>query len=252
MTTTLITGASSGIGEELARRFAARGDDLVLVARREHRLRILGEELRGLYGVDVDLLEADLSEADAAQLLWERLASREVETVVNNAGFGLNGDIAALDPESMDEMVRLNCLALAGITSRFVKPMVDRGHGTIINVASTAACQPVPHFATYAASKAFVLSLTEALWAEVRPHGVRVMAVCPGPTETEFFDRAGRSAKIGRMRSTGQLADSLFDALGRDRPSFVDGWLNRVIARGSSLVPKKLVLRIAGASTVRK
>ncbi|WP_178946222.1 SDR family oxidoreductase [Kocuria sp. TGY1127_2] len=248
MANTLITGASSGIGAELAERFAHRGDDLILVARRRDRLRAFADEIQHKHGVGVDVLDMDLSEPYAAHELWEKLESREIDTVVNNAGFGLNGNIADVDAEVLDQMVRLNCLAVVGLTSRFVKPMVARGRGTIINIASTASYQPVPHLAVYAASKALVLSLTEALWAEVKSSGVRVLAACPGPTETEFFDHAGRAASVGRMRTTQQLADGLMSALDRDTPSFIDGLTNRVIAKGASFLPKKLVLRIAGAA----
>ncbi|WP_129660750.1 SDR family NAD(P)-dependent oxidoreductase [Rothia uropygialis] len=248
MANTLITGASSGIGAELAERFANRGDDLILVARRRDRLRALADEIQHKHGVDVEVLEMDLSEPYAAHELWGQLESRQIDTVVNNAGFGLNGDIVDVDAEVLDQMVRLNCLTVVGLTSRFVKPMVARGCGTIINIASTASYQPVPHLAVYAASKALVLSLTEALWAEVKSSGVRVLAACPGPTETEFFDHAGRAASVGRMRTTGQLADGLMSALDRNAPSFIDGLTNRVIAQGAAFLPKKLVLRIAGAA----
>lgn len=248
MSTTLITGASSGIGEELASRFAQWGEDLVLVARRRGRLDALADRIGDEFGVDVEVIDMDLADVHAARELRDRVGSRRIDTVINNAGFGLSGDVAALDPEDLDAMVKVNCLALTGITSRFLGDMVARNHGTIVNIASTAAYQPVPHMAVYAASKAFVLSLTEALWAETAEHGVRVLAACPGPTETEFFEHAGRKAAVGRMRSAGQVADALMEALDGRSPSFVDGWLNRLIAKGSSFLPKAWVLKIAGAA----
>lgn len=248
MSTTLITGASSGIGEELASRFAQRGEDLVLVARRRDRLEALADRIGDEFGVDVEVIDMDLADVHAARELRDRVGSRQIDTVINNAGFGLSGDVADLDPEDLDAMVKVNCLAVTGITSRFLGDMVARNHGTIVNIASTAAYQPVPHMAVYAASKAFVLSLTEALWAETAEHGVRVLAACPGPTETEFFEHAGRKAAVGRMRSAGQVADALMEALDGRSPSFVDGWLNRLIAKGSSLLPKAWVLKIAGAT----
>ncbi|MGK4188493.1 SDR family oxidoreductase [Rothia koreensis] len=248
MSTTLITGASSGIGEELASRFAQRGEDLVLVARRRDRLEALADRIGDEFGVDVEVIDMDLADVHAARELRDRVGSRRIDTVINNAGFGLSGDVADLDPEDLDAMVKVNCLALTGITSRFLGDMVARNHGTIVNIASTAAYQPVPHMAVYAASKAFVLSLTEALWAETAEHGVRVLAACPGPTETEFFEHAGRKAAVGRMRSAGQVADALMEALDGGSPSFVDGWLNRLIAKGSSFLPKAWVLKIAGAA----
>ena len=248
MSTTLITGASSGIGEELASRFAQRGEDLVLVARRRDRLDAIADRIGDEFGVDVEVIDMDLADVHAARELRDRVGSRRIDTVINNAGFGLSGDVADLDPEDLDAMVKVNCLALTGITSRFLGDMVARNHGTIVNIASTAAYQPVPHMAVYAASKAFVLSLTEALWAGAAGRGGRVLAACPGPTETEFFEHAGRKAAVGRMRSAGQVADALMEALDGGSPSFVDGWLNRLIAKGSSFLPKAWVLKIAGAA----
>lgn len=248
MSTTLITGASSGIGTELAHRFARRGDDLILVARRRDRLEALAAELTSRHGIGVDVVDMDLSVPTAAGELWDRLASRRVDTLVNNAGFGNSGTVVEADPELLEKEVRLNCLTLVGLTRRFLAPMVERGTGTIINIASTAAWQPVPNMALYAATKAMALSFTEALWAEAKPRGVRVVAACPGPTDTEFFDHAGTAARVGRMRSTEQFAETLFAHLDGRSPSFIDGWANRIVAKGAALMPKKLVLKIAGAA----
>ncbi|MCT1367714.1 SDR family NAD(P)-dependent oxidoreductase [Kocuria sp. HSID16901] len=249
MSTTLITGASSGIGAELARRFARQGDQLILVARRRERLEALAEELEREHHVGVEIVEMDLSESSAAGELWERLSTRRVDTLVNNAGFGNGGTVVDADPELLEQEIRLNCLTLVGLTRRFLEPMIERGSGMIINIASTAAWQPVPNLAVYAATKAFVLSFTEALWAEARPHGVRAIAACPGPTRTEFFDHAGTEAQVGRLRTTGQFADALFEHLDGKNPSFIDGFANRMVAKGAAFIPKKLVLKIAGIAT---
>lgn len=248
MSTTLITGASSGIGTELAHRCVRRGDDLILVARRRDRLEALAAELTSRDGIDVEVVDMDLSTASAAAELWDRLSSRRVDTLINNAGFGNGGTVVDADPELLEKEVRLNCLTLVGLTRRFLAPMVERRSGTIINIASTAAWQPVPNMALYAATKAMVLSFTEALWAEAKPHGVRVVAACPGPTDTEFFDHAGTAARVGRMRTTEQFAETLFSHLDGRSPSFIDGLANRVVAKGAALMPKKLVLKIAGAA----
>lgn len=245
MSTTLITGASSGIGAELARRFAERGDDLVLVARRLDRLEVLAEEVRRHHRADVEVIPMDLAEPSAATELWERLADRRVDTLVNNAGIGAGGRVADDDPERLEAVVALNCRTLVGLTGRFLKPMVARGSGTIINIASTAAFQPLPNTAVYAASKAMVLSFTQALWAEARPEGVRVLAACPGTTDTEFFDSSGVSATVGSMRTTAQFADALFARLEGTAPSFVDGMRNRVLAAAGVLMPRRLLLKLA-------
>ena len=190
---TLITGASTGIGAEFARQFAARGHDLVVVARSADKLNDLAAQLRAAHGVDVTVLAMDLSLPTAAGELWQRTnrLGLEIAVLVNNAGFGTHGDVADADPQRLEEAIELNCRTLVGATARYLPQMRARGAGTIINVASTAAFQPLPKMAVYGASKAFVLSFTEALWAEERKHGVRVLAVCPGLTDTPFFE-AGR------------------------------------------------------------
>ena len=199
---TLITGASTGIGAEFARQFAARGHDLVVVARSADKLNDLAARLRGAHGVEVTVLAMDLSLPTAAGELWQRTnrLGLEITVLVNNAGFGTHGDIADADPQRLEEAIELNCRTLVGTTARYLPQMRARGAGTIINVASIAAFQPLPKMAVYGASKAFVLSFTEALWAEERKHGVRVLAVCPGLTDTPFFEVGGR--RRGQRRVT--------------------------------------------------
>lgn len=194
-TTALVTGASSGIGAAIARELAAGGHALALVARREERLRSLATELTDAHGVSVEVLPCDLGDAGERDRLVSSLnaGGRSVELLVNNAGYGSRGEFVTNDRERMVGMVRLNVEAVVDLTARFLPGMSERGRGAVINIASTAAFQPMPGAATYGASKAFVLSFSEAIRTELRGSGVSVTAVCPGPVKTEFTDAAGMS-----------------------------------------------------------
>ena len=246
---TLITGASSGIGEMLARRFAQRGHELILVARRADKLERLADELRTRHQVDVDVQVMDLSQPQAAADLHHRVSSRgrTVDILINNAGFGIHGRLVHADPQLMEQQVALNCQTVVGLTTRFLPAMTARGRGVIINLSSIAGFQPVPQLAVYSASKAFVLTFTEALWAELRGTGVRAFAVCPGPTDTPFFEVAGEAAASGKKRTVDQLVDHILSELDGTRPSFVDGlgyaFVHRVLPR---FLPRRLVIRVAG------
>ena len=242
---TLITGASSGIGEEFARRYAAQKKDLVLVARSQDKLNKLAEEFTSQHGIRVTVFALDLSEPDAAERLWEETnrAGLEIDVLVNNAGFGTQRDVADDDPDRLEEEVRLNCLTVVGLTARYLPAMRERQNGTIINIASAAAFQPIPHMAVYAATKAFVLSFTEALWSETRKDGIRVLAVCPGSTDTPFFEHSGEGVVVGKLRSTRQLLDNTMRALKTNKPSFVDGLGNAIVARFAvRVMPKRIIL----------
>ena len=242
---TLITGASSGIGEEFAHRYAAQKHDLVLVARTESKLQALAEKLRAEHGITVTVIPCDLTAPDAAERLWEETnrAGLEIDVLVNNAGFGTSGDVADENPERLEQEVRLNCLTLTGLTARYLPAMRERKNGTIINIASTAAFQPLPHMAVYGATKAFVLSFTEALWSETRKDGIRVLAVCPGSTDTPFFEHSGEGVVVGKLRSTRQLLDNTMRALKTNKPSFVDGLGNAIVARFAvRVMPKRIIL----------
>lgn len=251
---TLITGASAGLGTEYARQFAARGDDLVLVARREQALQTLADDLRAAHGVTVTVIAQDLAQPEAAAELHSRTEELgiDVDVLVNNAGFGTHGDVSDADPGRLAEEITLNCSTLVGLTARYLPSMRASGRGTIINIASTAAFQPVPHMAVYGATKAFVLSFSEALWAEEKRHGIRVLAVCPGATATEFFDVAGESAAVGIKRSAKQVVDHTMRELSGSKPSFVDGVLNGFTARVLiRLVPRRLATVITGVAMSR-
>ena len=250
----LITGASAGLGAEYARQFAARRRDLVLVARREQALVDLAAHLRSTHGVEVTVIAQDLSRPDAAAELHSRTEELGIgiDTLINNAGFGTHGDLADADPQRITDEITLNCTTLVGLTMRYLPAMRAKGRGTIINIASTAAFQPVPHMAVYGATKAFVLSFTEALWGEEKRNGIRVLAVCPGATATEFFDVAGESAAVGIKRSAEQVVEHTLRELDGGKPSFVDGGINAFTAHIlTRLVPRRLAIEITGRAMGR-
>lgn len=246
---TLITGASAGLGAEYARRFAALGHDLVLVARRREALERLAAELRAAHGIDVTVLALDLATPSAGADLAAatEAAGITVDVLVNNAGFGTHGDLVDADPQRLAAEIQLNCSTLVDLTARYLPAMRRRGKGSIVNIASTAGFQPVPHMAVYGATKAFVLSFSEALWAEEKPHGIRVLAVCPGATDTEFFDTAGESAAVGKKRSADQVVERTIRELSSSKPSFVDGPANVIAARLlNRITPRRLLIQATG------
>jgi short-subunit dehydrogenase len=248
----LVTGASSGLGEVFARELAARGADLVLVARSRDKLEALAEELRARPGVSVEVLACDLSVPGAGAGLAARLDERgvRIDVLVNNAGFGLFGLLHEVDPARASQQVQLNVAALTELTSAVLPQMLARDRGAIVNVASTAAFQPLPYMAVYGATKAYVLSFTEALWAETRGTGVRVTALCPGATATAFFDTASEHASIGRRMAPEQVVAAAFTALSRRRCSVIAGLRNRLLAATPRLTPRQTVARIS-ARTMR-
>jgi len=243
----LVTGASSGIGEDLARALARRGSDLVLVARREERLRALADELTASAGVRVEVLPVDLAEPQAGSRLHE-LVGGPVDTVVNAAGFGSFGAVVDTDPELLAGMIDTDVRALVDITRAFLPDLIAARGGAIVNVASTASFQPVPGQAVYAASKAFVRSFTEAVWWEARPHGVKVTALCPGVTRTEFFDVVGRELSGGGpMQTVEQVTATALRALDRRStpPVAISGRINAAFAAGTRFAPRRALIRTA-------
>ncbi|MER6464566.1 SDR family oxidoreductase [Streptomyces sp. NPDC001228] len=250
-TCALITGASSGLGAEFARQWAARGADVVLVARRLDRLESLAAELERDHGVTATPVAADLARHGAGQALREQLDSRgiRIQTLINNAGFGSHGAFLEQDPDQIARMIQLNVGAVADVTRAFLPHLTAGGRGALVMVASTAAYQPTPAMAVYGATKAFVLSLTEALAYETRDSGLRVLAVSPGPVETEFFDVVGtRDAVVGNVAAPADVVTTTRRALERRRtpPSVIAGLGNRVSGRAAQLAPRRLTLRVAG------
>jgi short-subunit dehydrogenase len=251
MNTTLITGASSGIGEVFARKLAARGHNLLLVARSEDKLITLCNELGRIKSTHAQYVAIDLSEPDAPARLFAETQERglEIDFLINNAGFGSMGEFSQLDLQRELGMIDLNVRSLVELTYRFLAPMRERKSGSIINVASTAGFQPVPYMATYAATKAFVLSFSEALWEESRPYGVKVMALCPGVTETNFFDAAKIQKPPARVVQTPEaVVETALRSLARGKSSVISGWSNFMMVESERLVPRSLVLRVAGAA----
>jgi uncharacterized protein len=245
----LVTGASSGIGAAIARELASRGYSVALVARREERLRSLATDLTSEHGVAAEAISCDLGDPDERDRLADELRGRgrSVEVLVNNAGFGHQADFATSPRERMVEMVRLNVEAVVDLTSRFMGPMVERGRGTVINIASTAAFQPLPGSAVYAASKSFVLSFSEAIRTELRGSGVTVTAVCPGPVKTEFTEVAGVGGVEDRTpgavwMSAEDIARHAVDGAAKDRRVVVPGAINRASALAGQHSPRAVAL----------
>jgi short-subunit dehydrogenase len=245
----LVTGASSGIGEAIARGLAVRGQGVALAARRAERLTALADELRDRHGVRAEAIPADLEAASGRDELAGRLGelSVEVEMLVNNAGFGINADFVDADRERMLRMIELNCAALADLQARYLPGMVGRGRGVVINIASTAAFQPLPGNAAYAATKAFVLSLTEAVHSELEGTGVTVTCVCPGPVPTEFVEIAGFAGAEDRTpgivwTSASEVARAALDGADGGKRVVVPGTLNRAGALGGQHAPRALLL----------
>lgn len=249
MNTTLITGASSGIGAAFARKLAARGRNVLLVARSEDKLIALCNELGRLTSIRAQYLTLDLQQPDAAAQLFEETKKRELEIdmLINNAGFGSMGDFVKLDLNHELDIIQLNIRALVDLTHRFLQPMRERKRGTIINVASTAGFQAVPYMATYAASKAFVLSFSEALWDENRSHGVHVMALCPGVTETNFFEASGIDRPPMRTIQTAEeVVETALRALNRKKSTVVSGWTNLFTVEVERIFPRSFITKVAG------
>ncbi|HSN43502.1 MAG TPA: SDR family oxidoreductase [Propionibacteriaceae bacterium] len=248
MTWALITGASRGLGKEFATQLAERGHSLVLVARTTHALDAIAGELRGA-GTEVVVKTVDLaSAAERDQLAGELDAEGIViDVLVNNAGFGTVGDFVTTDADTLGDEVEVNVAALAHLCRVFAPAMVEVGSGSIINVASTAAFQPVPGMALYAATKSFVLSFSQALWSELKPHGVKVIALCPGPTDTAFFHHAGDDGVMTRRRTPEQAVSAAFKGLDRGVPHVVDGALNAVQAAVAKAAPARIAIPVARA-----
>jgi len=258
--TALITGASSGIGLELAKLFARDGYELVLVARRAERLEELGRELTQVHGVRCHAISADLADPDAAAEIARRLdrAGLAVDVLVNNAGFGVLGPLATTEPETARRMIRVNIEALTQLTRLLLPGMLARRRGRILNVASTAGFAPGPLMAVYYATKAYVISFSEALAEELRGTGVTVTVLCPGPTRTEFQEVAhmetARLFRLPGVMDAPAVARAGYAGLMRGKRMVVPGLINRALPLVIRLSPRGLVTRVARLfqETVRK
>jgi short-subunit dehydrogenase len=248
----LVTGASSGIGRELARQVAGRGADVTLVARRAERLEDLAAELRGRHGVDVEVLVADLGDESGVRAVEERIADpeRPVDLVVNNAGLGSQGTFHALPLDHAEAEVRLNALAVLRLSHAALAAMVPRGRGGLLNVSSLSGFQPLPGTASYAATKAFVTSLSQSLHEEVRASGVHVTVLCPGFTRTEFhsagaIERSGLPARA--WLSAASVARAGLDAVTRNQAVCIPGAGYRALILAAGLLPRGVLRRVTGA-----
>ena len=246
----LVTGASTGLGAVFATALARQQYDLTIVARSRERLEALAERLRQSYAIAVEVVVADLTQASALYTVEQHMAGdQRLELLVNNAGFGTTGPFATLDPDREETEICLNIMALVRLTRAALPGMITRGHGAIINVSSLAAFVPGPYDATYGATKAFVNSFTEALHEELRGTGVRVQALCPGFTHTEFQQRAGidvsRIPAFAWMTPEAVVEASLA-ALQRGQVVCVPGLVNRLLAMLIGVAPRRLVRRVTG------
>jgi uncharacterized protein len=252
-TTALITGASSGLGAVFAQRLADRGAHLILVARRKERLAELAESLGRSERINIALYDQDLSKSGAGKELSARVAADglTVDTLINNAGMGTHGSFATQDPEALATEVQLDVASVVELTRALLPQMLHSGRGALVNIASTSAYQPTPAMAVYGASKAFVLSFTEALAYETRRNGLKVLAVSPGPMRTEFFDKLGTTRPgVGQWQHPEQVVDFTLRTLDRRwaPPSVISGPLNAVPILAARFAPRRFVLALTGLS----
>ncbi|MCF0056368.1 SDR family oxidoreductase [Dyadobacter sp. CY356] len=264
MTYTLVTGASGGIGEALVRKLAARKHNLVLVARNAEKLAEISKQLEDQYKVQVEFIASDLSKPNAATVIFQEIQKQgwKIETLVNNAGIGSGGEFGALSLQSELELLQLNNASLVAMTHLFLQPMLERKSGTIINVASLASFIPVPYMATYAASKAFVRSFTQALTEEYKPYNIHIMLFAPGLTKTNFNESAGinnekgvglsSDYKTSSTQTPEEVADELLEALYAKKHFHVSGSRNRFGARLAALLPNTMITRFMAKSYRKK
>ena len=250
-TTSLVTGASSGLGEQFARQLAARGSSLVLVARSADRLAALADELRARHPVTVTTVPADLSRAEEVSRVAAHAAATHVDVLVNNAGFGTYGTFAGLDPGREHAEMMVNAVAVVDLAHAVLPSMLAHRRGGIITVASSIAFQPSPHQAVYGATKAFALSFSEALWAETRGTGVRILALCPGPVATGFFaslgDPAATSSIIyGRTADPADVVRAALRGFDHDAMTVIPGLRTRLLAQGHRFLPRTVMARMTG------
>ncbi len=248
--TALITGASAGLGNELARLFAKDQHDVVLVARSAAKLESLASELRAAHGITAHVVVADLGTAAGVEHVWAEARGLDVDFLVNNAGFGSNGPFVELDLARELEMVQVNCAALLALTHRFAGPMRARKFGRVLNIASTAGFQPGPFMATYYASKAFVISLSEALAFELAGSGVTVTCHCPGATATDFAAVAGTEKtalfqKSGNVAAAANVALHAYRAMHSGKTLSVHGAMNKLGVQSLRFAPRSVVRGIA-------
>ncbi len=246
----LVTGASAGIGVALAEELARGGTNLVLTARRRDRLEVLAQKLTAAHKIHTEIFVADLSQPGAPEKIFQFTKAQgiEIELLINNAGFGAYGEFPTVETLKLTEMVQVNCAAVVHLTRLYLPEMVAREHGDVLMVASTASFQSVPYISTYAATKAFDLLFAEGLAEEMRPHGIRVCALCPGSTESEFAEVAGQK-HIAATRANRETAEKVartgLRALAAGKSYVISGLANYLGVLGQRLVSRGFVARIA-------
>jgi len=246
----LVTGASSGIGVAVATQLAAGGTNLVLTARRVDRLEELSRNLRQAHGIRTEVFPADLAKRDAREEIYAftRQKGIAIDLLINNAGFGQYGEVTHVKAERLLDMVEVNCTAVVHLTRLFLADMVERRRGDVLIVASTAGFQAVPYISTYAATKAFDLSLAEGLAEEMKPYGIRVCALCPGATESEFHRVAGQQQFTSKHQETAEkVARVGLKALAAGKSCVISGLGNYLGAHSQRAFPRRVVTRIAGS-----
>lgn len=260
---TLITGASAGIGEALAKKLAAAKHNLILIARNTEKLATISKDLKGKYGVEIEYITADLSRPGAAREIFNQTQKQgwQIDTLINNAGIGSGGEFVAMSLQSELDLLQLNNASLIAMTHLFIQPMLTSKQGSIINVSSMASFMPVPYMATYAASKAFVRSFTQALSEECKPYDIFVMLFSPGLTKTNFNHAAGIDNEKGvglssdyetsATQTPDEVAQELMDTLQAKKYFHISGSKNRLGARILALVPNSMIARFV-AGTYRK
>lgn len=245
----LVTGASSGIGVALATQLASGGTHLVLTARRRERLEDLSRKLQPAHGIRTEIIVADLAQPDAPEKIYAFTKQKglAIDLLINNAGFGQYGELAQVETQRLLDMVQVDCAAVVHLTRLYLPDMIARHRGDILILASTASFQAVPYIATYAASKAFDLLFAEGLAEEMKPHGIRVCALCPGSTESEFHAVAGHQEVTSKHPETAEkVARTGLAALAAGKSYVISGLGNYLGAQSQRIVPRRLVTRIAG------
>ncbi len=248
MKTVLITGASSGIGKELAYVYAENNYNLILVARRKDNLEAIKNDMEQKHKIATTIFDMDLSKTNSAEQLYQKVNEQnlKVDVLINNAGFGVYGEFKDTDMEWEESMLILNMITLTKLCKLFVKDMVKMGSGNIVNIASTGAFQGVPALSTYAATKAYVLHFSEAIAYELKADNVGVTAICPGPTKSEFADAADMSKKpFSKAPSSRELAEFTFSAMKKEKVNAIHGFMNNLMVLSARITPRKIVTAVA-------
>jgi len=250
MKTVLITGASSGIGKETAFEYARNGYNLILVARRKDNLETIKKEIEATHKKKVDIISLDLSNLKSAEELFQEIKDKklQVDVLINNAGFGIYGDLLTNDTEKLADMLVLNMITLSKLTQLFAQEMVKNGGGHIINIASTAAFQPVPGLAAYAATKAYVMNFSDAITFELKDKNVKVTTISPGATQSEFGATAGfgeDATFFNKMPTSKDLAQFIYQSMIKNKTNAIHGIKNSFLAFSNRFSPRKMTTKVA-------